>query len=178
MIEESDSDEIAASAADDERAGAGGASESGTEPQVSLREELERAAAGLSYMSESDYPYKFFSLPSEGEDDLTPEGFLKSFGLSRQLLDELGAQTERLVEQRSLEDFFPGEDDIAERRGADTSDPEVVAEWEKLRGLLAALKRLRNVTVFRVGQVEIRCYIAGLDEQGNIAGLVTTAIET
>ncbi|MDX6695542.1 MAG: hypothetical protein QOF02_3145 [Blastocatellia bacterium] len=178
MIEGSDFEQTAASAADDERAGACGSRESESKSQLSLREELEQAAAGLSYMSESDYPYKFFSLPAEGEDDLTPEGFLKRFGLSRQLLDELGAQTERLVEQCSLEDFFPGEDDIAERRGTDTSNPEVVAEWEKLQRMLAALKRLRKVTVFRVGQVEIRCYIAGLDEQGNIAGLVTTAIET
>src|SRR5215475_483075 len=41
-----------------------------------LREELEKAAAGLNYSSESDYPFRFFTLPAEDETDLTPQGFL------------------------------------------------------------------------------------------------------
>ncbi|HEY0405667.1 MAG TPA: nuclease A inhibitor family protein [Pyrinomonadaceae bacterium] len=178
MAEKSGSGNDASSVDESASAVKGSARRGASKAARSLREELEEAAAGLSYMSESDYPYKFFSLPSEGEDDLTPEGFLNRLGLSPQLLAELGIEADRLIEERALEDFFPDDDDLAERRGTDTSDPKVTAERKKLRKLLAALKRLRGVRVFRVGQVEIRCYIAGLDEQGNIAGLVTTAIET
>jgi hypothetical protein len=34
------------------------------------------------------------------------------------------------------------------------------------------------VKVIRVGTVAVRCYVAGIDERGDIAGLVTTSIET
>ncbi len=145
----------------------------------SLRDELEAAAAGLSHKSESDYPYQFFTLPAESEKDLTPEGFLNRLGISPQLLSEFDVPVDNLIEERVFENFFPEEDDLAERHGTDTSDPEVASEWKKIQRLKDVLtKRLRGIKVFRVGQIEIRCYIAGLDEQGNLAGLVTTVIET
>lgn len=144
----------------------------------SLREELEGAADGLSYMSESDYPFQFFTLPAESESDLTPEGFLGRLGVS-QLIDEFSVPIDNLIEELSLDDFFPTDEDLAERHGADASDPKVAAECKKYQGLRELLKkRLRGVKVLRVGKVEIRCYIAGLDEQGHIAGLLTTAVET
>jgi Nuclease A inhibitor-like protein len=43
--------------------------------RISLRDELEKAAAGLSYTSESDYPFRFFALPADSDTDLTPQGF-------------------------------------------------------------------------------------------------------
>ncbi len=145
----------------------------------SLREELEEAAAGLLHLSESDYPYRFFTLPAESERDLTPEGFLNRLGISQQLLREFEVSADRIIEERPLDDFFPSEEALMERSGLDVSDPKVASEREKTRRLKEVLqKRLRGLTVFRVGRVEIRCYIVGLDEQGNLAGLVTTAIET
>jgi len=42
----------------------------------SLGEELENAATGLRYLSESDYPFQFFALPAKSENNLTPQGFL------------------------------------------------------------------------------------------------------
>ena len=146
---------------------------------LTLCEALEKAAKGLRYTSESDYPYQFFTLPAEGDDDLTPQGFLNRIGLSQELIDELNLPLERLVEERAFDDFFPSADDLAGYHGTDTSDPEVVAESKRYRKLEAVLrKRLRGVKVLRVGQVEIRCYVAGLDARGYIAGLVTTAVET
>jgi len=38
--------------------------------------------------------------------------------------------------------------------------------------------RLRDARVYRLGKIEIQCYIAGLDGDGNLAGLKTVAIET
>lgn len=152
---------------------------SSSSSRMSLGEELEQAAEGLSYMSESDYPYKFFMLPTHREEELTAQSFLNRFGVSESLLFKLGVPLESLIEERSFESFFPSLDDLAERRGTDTDDPEVVAESERYRGLEAALsRRLSDLTVFRVGEVEVRTYIVGRDERGDIAGLMTTAVET
>ena len=147
--------------------------------RISLRDELEKAAVGLRYTSESDYPFRFFTLPAEDETDLTLQGFLIRIGVSQQFIDEVNLPIARLVEERTFDDFFPTDDDLARHYGTDVTAPEVVAESKRFRKLEAVLrKRLRGVKVFRVGQVEIRCYIAGLDEHGDIAGLVTTAVET
>ena len=155
-----------------------GKRKSAPKPPLSLRDELEAAAAGLTYMSESDYPFQFFTLPAESEKELTPEGFLNRLGIS-QLIDEFDVPTDKLIEEMTLDDFLPDEDDLDERHGTDTSDPEVASEGERIQRLKQVLKkRLHGIRVLRVGKVQIRCYIAGLDEQGNIAGLVTTAIET
>jgi len=146
---------------------------------LTLGEELETAAKGLRHQSEADCPFQFFTLPAEGDDDLTPQGFLIRLGLSQQLIDELNLPLDRLVEERAFDNFFPSADDLANYYGTDTSDPEVAAESKRYRKLEATLrKRLRGLKVLRVGQVEIRCYVAGLDEHGYIAGLVTTAVET
>ena len=147
--------------------------------RISLRDELEKAAAGLSYTSESDYPFRFFTLPADSDADLTPEGFLYRIGVSQQFIDEVNLPTNRLIEEWKFDDFFPSDEDLARYYGTDVTAPEVVAESKRFRNLEAVLrKRLRSVKVFRVGQVDIRCHIAGLDEHGDITGLVTTAVET
>jgi hypothetical protein len=131
------------------------------------------------YSSESDYPLQFFSLPSAGEGDLTPEGFLIRLGVSRQLIDKLDVPIDQLVEERPLDGFLPSDADLADSYGTDPSDPKVVAESKRFRRLETVLrKRLSGVRVLRVGYVEIRCYIVGLTRDGDLAGLVTTAIET
>lgn len=146
---------------------------------LTLQKELEQAAEGVSLMSESDRPLRFFTLPAEGEQSLTPEGFLHSLGFTIFVLEELELSVESLIEERSFEGFFPTADDIASSNGVELDDPDVVAESGGYRRVEGAVrKRLRDVKVFRVGRVEIRCYIAGLDERGHLAGLVTTAIET
>lgn len=150
-----------------------------TRRPLTLREELEKAAEGLSFSSESDYAFQFFTLPVWDNAAFTPEGFLSSLGISQMLIDELSLPIDRVIEERAFADFLPSADDLAAGEGVDTSDPTIVAESNRYRQLEAALrKQLRDLKVFRVGQVEIRCFIAGLDENGHIAGLVTTAVET
>jgi len=145
----------------------------------SLRQELERAADGLYHTSESDFPFRFFTLPAEGEEDLTPEGFLIRLGLSQYAIDTLKLPVNKLIEERPLEGFFPTADDLAASAGTAAGEPEVVSESKRFQKLEALLKkRLRGVKVLRVGMVDIRCYIAGLYGKDDIAGLVTTSIET
>ena len=78
------------------------------------------------------------------------------------------------IEEKSLVDFFA--------RHTATSDP-YDSEAQKIRPRYEALMRtittrLRGVRVYRVGRIEIDCYIAGLDSHGNLVGLKTVAVET
>lgn len=155
-----------------------GAKRTPKRPPTTLRERLERATAGLLYTSESDRPFRFFSLPSEDASDLTPVGFLIRLGVSQQFIDRHQVPTDELVQERSLDDFFPDAERLANYYGVEVTDRKVVSElkrWERLKALLR--RSLRGVKVLRVGTVDIRCYVAGF-KKGDIAGLITTAIET
>lgn len=149
-----------------------------TARHATLREQLERAAKGILFPSESDFPLEFFTLPAGDLSELTLPGFLDRLGLSQELVDDFGVPLATWAEERPLDGFLPSLEELAESHGTSTSDPEVIAESKRLRKLEALLaRRLRDVKVFRIGRVAIRCYIAGLSK-GDIAGLVTTAIET
>ena len=148
-----------------------------------LCEELEKAASGLFNISEQDSPYEFFTLRQRNlrkdSDRLTTLEFISGIGLPEELINELRIPVDQLIEERPFDNFFPTIDDLAGYYGTDTGDPKVISESKRYRKLEALLKkRLHDVKVFRVGKVEIRCYIAGFAKHGNIAGLVTTAIET
>jgi hypothetical protein len=61
----------------------------------------------------------------------------------------------------------------------DPSDAAAVALVPRYRRLREVLRTsVRGATVFRVGQIAIRCYIVGVDHRGHVVGLVTTAVET
>lgn len=126
---------------------------------------MERASAGLVYSSESDRPFEFFSLHYTGRSSPPqPAEFAK-------LVGAIGSAP---AEQRSLTDFFA--------RHTATSDP-YDSEAQKIRPRYEALMRLlstrlRDARVYRLGKIEIQCYIAGLDGAGNLAGLKTVAVET
>lgn len=144
-----------------------------------VRTDLEKAANGLSQTSESDYPYRFFTLPVLDDDDLTIDGFLRSLGLSQQFVDDISLPVDKLIEERKLEDFFPTIEDLAAYQGTDTKDPEVIALSKRYRKLESVLrKHLGEVKVFRVGSISIRCFIVGRDKNGDFAGLQTSVVET
>jgi hypothetical protein len=130
-----------------------------------LQQELERASSGLVYSSESDRPFEFFSLSYAGRSSAPP---------AAEFAKLVGAKEGTLVEQRSLTDFFA--------RHTATSDP-YDSETQKIRPRYEALMRLlstrlRDARVYRLGKIEIQCFITGLDGAGNLAGLKTVAIET
>ena len=128
----------------------------------SLRARLERAADGLVYTSEGDAPFEYVELGAA--QPLAPERFGALAGAAA------GAR----VEEVTLERFFAGH--IEE---SDPADPAAQA----LRGRYTALRQalrdaLAEVRVFRVGDVEIRCYVVGRTPEGALAGLATTAWES
>ena len=126
---------------------------------------LRDAAAGLLYTSEGDYPFDELSI--SGKELVWPpskDQFLRFMGLS----------TDTEVQEITLDEFFA--------RHIEKSDPQdaklqaMRPRFEALRDLLR--QTLRDVRVFRVGSVEIRCYLVGADASGDISGLVTTSLES
>jgi hypothetical protein len=130
-----------------------------------IRQRLLDAADGLVYSSEGDYPFEYVSLPEPpGGAPLT----------ARSLATLVGAPASSTVSERPLADFLARHIDRI-----DPMDHAAQALRPRYEALLAAMVDcLPDARVFRVGRVEIRCYIVGRDGQGHIVGLATTAIET
>ena len=130
-----------------------------------LRGEVEAAAAGLLYTSESDYPLTWFELPgAAAEWPMDAAAFAA----------RVGAAPEAPWEEVTLDRFF-----APHLEGADPAD----AVMQGARPRFAALKslleqRLREPRVFRVGSVEVQCYVVGDNGGGSVAGVRTVAVET
>lgn len=132
-------------------------------PSPALRETLEHASEGLLYLSEGEAPFAFVELPTPAS-PLTPESF-------RSLL---GAPADAPVAETTLDNFFR-----PMIEGVDPADAAVQALVPRYRALKETLAQaLPDVRVFRVGTVEISCYLVGTAPDGALAGLATTAYET
>lgn len=132
--------------------------------QERVRRRLEGAAAGLLYMSESDYPFTYYFRPARIDGELRLAEFRALEGIS----------DAEPVEQITLDAFFA--------RHIENVDPfDAVAvgrvpEYEHLKRTLE--QELDRPRVFRVGTIAVHCYVVGTDRDGNVVGLTTTAIET
>jgi hypothetical protein len=134
---------------------------------ATLRAHLERAAEGLTYTSEIDAPFEFVSAPRRsggGGGPLT----------AREVATLFGAGAEEPVGERTLDAFFARH---IER--VDPHDAASLALAPRYAALKAALgESLGDARAVRVGSVEVRCYVVGLDARGDVAGLATRALET
>jgi hypothetical protein len=131
---------------------------------AAVRRRLERAADGLLYTSESDYPFTFYHAPARTSAPLTVAAFR----------DAAGVPADSLVEEVSLDEFFARH---IER--VDPNDPAAVALVPRYEALKRELRAtVRQPRVFRVGRIAVRCYAVGVDAFGNVTGLETMAIET
>src|SRR3712207_1540787 len=109
-----------------------------------LLEELREATRGLTYMSESDYPFEVFNW---GAAEPTDE-FLR--GLT-------GEAADAPVETRTLADFFR-----VSASEVDWKNAEMLYSARGLQRVLGLLARnLTDLKVFRVGAVNIPVYVAG-----------------
>jgi hypothetical protein len=130
-----------------------------------LRADVEAAAEGLVYTSESDRPFEWWELPGGAA------GW--PYGVD-EFARRIGAQAGAPVEERTLDRFFKPHIETVDPM--DTRSLEIRPRYEALKKLLAT--RLREVRVFRVGRVEIDTYAVGDDGRGNLAGVRTVAVET
>ena len=126
-----------------------------------LIEELREATRGLTFMSESDYPFEVFNW---GAAEPTEE-FVR--GLTGKAA---GVQ----VEATTTANFFRVAASEAEWKNA-----EQLAAAGRFRSLLKILEQnLTDLKVFRVGTINIPVYIAGRAASGNWLGVSTRVVET
>lgn len=136
--------------------------ENAKSPTDDTRKRLEKAAEGLLFISETDAPFQYVELP--GATELTPDAIRAA----------LGEPETTPVSERTLDKFLAGHIEKA-----DPADPVAQANVKDFQALKKALrKELEGVTVFRVGDVQLRYYIVGTTPEGTVAGLVTEAVET
>lgn len=113
---------------------------------------LRQAAAGLLYPSESDEPIEVFSWPG------------KSASTAKDAVVAHARRPEPL-EERAVDQFFAAMD------GGDDA--------EKFRAVRKALEAVvRDVHVFRAGEVQVEVFVIGRTRGGDWAGLRTVAVET
>lgn len=126
-----------------------------------LIDRLKQASDGLHWHSESDYP--FTTIYWENVDYI-----------NNKLLQATDCTPDTTIEVRELDKFFSQA--TAEE---DWYNDEEMTECKRYRELVHLLKtNLSNIKVYRVGEVEVNCYILGQTEQGAIAGLSTISVET
>ena len=126
---------------------------------MTIQNKLESAAGGLLMMSESDYPFEYLN---------TNERQLNS-ALALKLTQKPEGTP---VEQTTIEHLLRNLIDP-------TSGSVNIATAQRFQQLMAALKQeLSNLTVYRVGEVQVQVFILGLTADGTVGGMRTMLIET
>ena len=125
--------------------------------------ELARAAHGLLFMSESDYPLEPFRLDARG-----PEPDLARL---RQLA---GAPADARVEVTTPEKLFAVAAGQQPWKGE--AELSTARRFRRLLGVLGA--ELGDLRVYRVGEVNIAVYVLGRSPSGSWLGLSTRVVET
>ena len=126
-----------------------------------LVNQLSKASEGLLWLSESDYPFETVYI--ENVDNI-----------EEKLLEVTNSIGHTMLQVRELDKFFQG---VTEEK--DWYNDEEMAECKRYQELVKLLKtHLRDIKVYRVGEVEVSCYILGKTENNAIAGLSTISVET
>ncbi|WP_179072630.1 nuclease A inhibitor family protein [Nostoc sp. C057] len=124
-------------------------------------EKLKEASTGLLMMSESDYPFEVVQW--EGAAPATQEKILQLTG-SQNLP----------VEVVELDYFF--RNCAFEQEWHNELQKKDVKRFQTL---MQALKdNLSDISVYRIGQINIDAYIIGQTQDGDLAGVVTKLVET
>lgn len=125
-----------------------------------LIDQLKSASESLLWLSESDYPFEVIYW--ENVDDIKSK------------LLEVTDCSDKKIEVRELDRFF--------KRATEEEDwynNEEMAECKRYQELVKLLQNhLKDIKVYRVGEVEVNCYILGKTESNAIAGLSTISVET
>ena len=124
--------------------------------------ELKKATENLVYISETDADI----LPFCGKISETLD--------SNSLLSQIEYPLNSPIEERDFEDFF--ERLIKIQTWFDEDHEAIAKGFLKLKNLLVA--NLKDLKVYKIGKIDIDIYVVGIDEENNIMGIKTKAIET
>ncbi len=116
---------------------------------LAIVSQLERAADGLLFMSESDHPFEVVHWKRPGGD------------ITAERIAQLTGHVGETVEEKTVEAFFRHHTSPRHR---------------KLVKVLR--KKLSSIRVYRFGVIEIHSYVVGVTRHGSWAGLATIQIET
>ena len=129
---------------------------------ASLSGRLKSLTEGLSYQSESDYPVEPYV---RGAGDGAPSA--EEFAKGREGDDAA-------VRELDFDSFFGNYTDEQDWWGEDER-----AVAKKFQALIAFLKEsLKEIKVYRVGDVEADVYVIGKTASGDFAGVKTKIVET
>ncbi len=128
-----------------------------------VKEILVKTAQGLLYPSESDYPFEYTAWDTEAK-KLTKK-------LVRQFAGKSSAEP---VKTQSLDEFFSNVTEIKDWYGEE--EKATAAQFSQLKETLQGI--LKDIQVFKVGEIEITVFIMGKTTEGTCAGLSTKVIET
>jgi nuclease A inhibitor-like protein len=124
------------------------------------KEQFNQLSEGLLYMSETDAPLSYYEMDLERSQQWPPS-------TAGQFLQLIGEDPEAPVEELAPEKFFrdlrPGNEDHEDQMAA-------------LRR--AMTEELKNLEGFRVGEIQIKIFVLGKDDSGNVCGLQTLSVET
>lgn len=123
---------------------------------------LQETTEGLLYMSESDYPFEVIRW--DGSEQLSPE----------YLLRVAGGHYSAKVEETTVEKFFRVA--AGEQEWKDGAQLELARKYQLLLKLLK--ENLKDIKVYRVGEINISVYVVGMSEDGSWLGVATRVVET
>lgn len=121
-------------------------------------EQIKQAADGLWFISESDYPLTLVTLSADA-------------ALPADLVSLTGKTGDPLVETQTLEYFFRNM--VRTEPGANN---ETAQRFIALQNLLK--EKLVDITVYRIGTIQVDAFIIGKLQYSSYAGLRTQLIET
>lgn len=127
----------------------------------SQRRLLLKDSNGLLYPSESDYPFEYFH-----------NGQVFSLPSAQQFIRLIGQQTQP-VTQVGFDEFF---NKLIGNLRTSGAEKETIRRYQLLRK--AFKNKFTNLTVYRVGQIQVQVYIVGVNSTCGMAGLKTISIET
>lgn len=129
-----------------------------------IMEKLEEAADGLMFQSESDYPVEAFFLEIAGKDSIIDEDILQ--------IGNYPPDTS--VTLVNFDDFFKVP--TREQSWHGEEEKETVKRFQELVRILN--ENLRDIKVFKIGEIEIDVYVIGKADSDNFLGIKTKVVET
>ncbi len=132
------------------------------EKNTNLLEEIKKASKDLYYISETDA-------------EITAFDGGKSEQISTEIiLDRTKSVKDSKIEERDFDEFFKRLTKIQD--WFEEEETENANRFAYLRDLLK--NNLRDLKIYKVGEVQIKIYAAGLDAEDDLFGIQTEAVET
>ncbi len=128
-----------------------------------LLQTIKKTVENLSYMSETDAGFELFV------------GTAAAGGVTKEeILRQTGKSADAPIEERNFDEMFERLMTIQDWFGDD--ETKQAENFKKLKALFE--NNLKDLKVFRIGQIQIDIYFVGLDENNNLTGVKTFAVET